>query len=437
MSEYKAPESIWDVEKNLKFDIPLDSDDPRFVDTLTARGQLRYSKILKAIGLNNHYQMKFESEESYNLFCGHRGCGKSTELRNLSKKLHNKDSFFVIFLDALTTLDVNDLKYVDILMALSTELFKALEENNISIKKIHLSNLENWFYQKIKTNDNSNSFSGELTTGIEAKTGIPGLFSIFAKLTTSIKTNATYKEELRKIIKNSFSEFADSFNSFIIAVEDELKKQHMGKKILFIVDGTDRLCEEDSKNLFISNVHQLQSIKSNFIYCAPIHLIHKSNQVNQVFKTFNLPMVKIYEKDGTKNEEAFEVMKKILHSRASKKLFCDGVEDYLIEYSGGNPRELLRLLNYTYQFEDNEYYTMECARQAVKELATDFRRILDTEDYKILIKIDKMDEIQPNNDHVNKLLFDLAIMEYNSFWRKSHPVIRTLSEYKSHDASLR
>ena len=37
------------------------------------------------------------SENRYILFCGHRGCGKSTELNNQVKTFHRPDGYFVVY----------------------------------------------------------------------------------------------------------------------------------------------------------------------------------------------------------------------------------------------------------------------------------------------------------------------------------------------------
>ena len=69
----------------------------------------------------------------------------------------------------------------------------------------------------------------------------------------------------------------------------------------------------------------------------------------------------------------------------------------------------------------------------MKELATDYRRILDEEDYQLLHAIDQGIEPDPNSERVRFLLFNTALLEYNSYWRRSHPAIRTLEGYRRLD----
>ncbi|NJM12172.1 MAG: hypothetical protein HC889_10055 [Synechococcaceae cyanobacterium SM1_2_3] len=39
---YQPPQTLWEVSEKLKFDVPLDADDPRYVDTESARGDFKF-----------------------------------------------------------------------------------------------------------------------------------------------------------------------------------------------------------------------------------------------------------------------------------------------------------------------------------------------------------------------------------------------------------
>jgi hypothetical protein len=56
------------------------------------------------------------------LFTGHVGSGKSTELNKLAT--HLKRQFFIVNLDVRRSLSLSDLSYVDILLGLTTALFR-------------------------------------------------------------------------------------------------------------------------------------------------------------------------------------------------------------------------------------------------------------------------------------------------------------------------
>jgi hypothetical protein len=74
---------------------------------------------------------------------------------------------------------------------------------------------------------------------------------------------------------------------------------------------------------------------------------------------------------------------------------------------------------------------------AIKQLASEYRRFLEPDDYALLAKLDG-DEIHAGNDQrTRRLLYNLALLEYNdASWRRSHPVVRTLEGYQRARAAL-
>lgn len=274
-------------------------------------------------------------------------------------------------------------------------------------------------------------FALNVKAGVEGKTGIPFLSNIFANITTSFNQNSTYKEELRMVIKNSFTQFGDAFNQFIQAAEEAVKAKGRSGGILFIIDGTDRLSGEDSENLFIKDSHQLQYIKSKFIYCAAINLIHEGMQLHHAFDAYVLPMIKVHEKNSeAKVEAGYEAMREMLYKRVDKSLFdSEETVDYIIRHSGGCPREFFKILHYAFRSSETDLFDRQSVEQGVKDLSTDYKRMLEDEDYQLLAKTDREEVKEQNDSRTKKLLYNLALLEYNNFWRQSHPVVRLLPGY--------
>lgn len=427
------PNNIWEADKNLQYNEPLDEKDPRYVHTEKGRGDFSYMKLLRSLGVNHiDYSLASPPGKIYKTFCGHRGCGKSTELKRLRVKLDKEGLFFVVFLDATVGLDNNNLQYPDLFMALARSLTEKLQEKNISLDKVFLSNLETWFNERVSTQVKAKDFALNINAGVEGKTGIPFLSNIFANITTSFKQNSTYKEELRMVIKNSFTQFGDAFNQFILAAEEAVKEKGRPGGILFIIDGTDRLSGEDSENLFIKDSHQLQYIASKFIYCAAINLLHEGMQLHHAFDSYVLPMIKVHEKNSdTKVEAGYETMREMLYKRVDKSLFdSEETVDYIIRHSGGCPREFFKILHYAFRSSKTDLFDRQSTEQGVKDLSTDYKRMLEDEDYLLLAKIDREKVKEQNDSRTKNLLYNLALFEYNNFWRQSHPVVRLLPGYK-------
>ena len=68
-------------------------------------------------------------------------------------------------------------------------------------------------------------------------------------------------------------------------------------------------------------------------------------------------------------------------------------------------------------------------------MANDFRRILIPDDYRLLATIDAGQPPPSDSDRVRYLLYNLALLEDNDFFWRSHPVIGSTQEYlAAHDA---
>ena len=205
------------------------------------------------------------------------GCGKSTELLRTAAFLHHPDRYYVIPLDCLEKLDINNLEYPDVLLALAAALLERLEqEEGIIIDYVFLSRLENWFTKRVEVHNTAlRDFAAEVKAGAKMQTGLLWLGKLFKELTSKINVGSSYREELRLIVRNNFTEFAEAFNQLILASEEKIRSADKGKRILFTVDGTDRLDQKDAPKFFVEDVHQLTQINGLFIYCAPVHLLHQ------------------------------------------------------------------------------------------------------------------------------------------------------------------
>ncbi len=429
---YTVPETIWQVNSELRFDEPLDGPtDPRWVDTAAARGPYSIERFYRLFGVQQG-ELHEAPKQAYHLFYGHRGCGKSTELRRIRHDLHKPELFYVLLIDVASELDVNNLRYQDVLLHLASKLIAQLSSDGVAIEDVHLQRLLEWFFDRIESRAETRSFALELKAGSDVKLGLPLLGRLFGGISTALKNNSSHKDELRRTTQNYFSDFSAAFNLLIEAAKEGLRTARLGNEILFIVDGTDRLREDDARSFFVSDVHQLQQVRGLFVYCAPIHLSYEGPAVHDNFdSTFRLPMVKTENVDGSRNDPGFKAMRHVLERRASPSLFdSTDTADYLIEHSGGHPRDLLRLLQQAFSYAAGDVFTMEAAVQAVKSLSSDFARLLTQEDVRLIARIDRGAEpFGEDSERARSLLYNLALLEYNDFFWRSHPVVRIMPEY--------
>lgn len=431
--------SIWDYRKNFAFDDPLNPGDARLADLNQARGDYNRARLLREFGVDiANNCLRAAPVGKYVLFGGHRGCGKSTELREIAAQLQGRTRYFVVQIDVTKGLDVNNLTYADVALALAEKLAQDAAAAGIDVPAVFLTPLHEWFKQVSHHTAMEKGESAEVKAELEAGGGLPFIGKLLAKLTTAIRTNTTYKTEIRESVRNTFTTFSSIFNSLLNYIREKVIEAGLGKSIIIVIDGTDRLTGEEADALFIRDIHQLRAIQANCIYCAPISVLNEHGQVAQNFDAvFRLPMVKLGEKGRDNNPtqgiaSAWSQMRDFVAKRLPAENF-DSLDtlDLLIGYSGGHPRDLLRLINLCFQEIDEGPINRNVAETAMRRLSADYRRLVRSEDWSLLLEIDRgATSYTPATEQTRRLLYDLVLLEYNSYWWQSHPAVRALPDYQ-------
>jgi Ni2+-binding GTPase involved in maturation of urease and hydrogenase len=429
---YSASIHPLQILQRIEFEEAVGPGDPRFVDTEEARGSPRtLDRIARKFGLNMTSGEFYPATKRHSLLFGHIGCGKTTELLHLSEKLRAGRQLYVVNVDVLNELDRNNLQYADALMALAKGLLATLAVDNVSLEDGATRGLEQWFAEHVKTEDRAKELVAQLETSVKSEIGIPFLAKLFAGFTAAAKTNATYKDSLRIVIRNTFTQFADAFNAFLRSAEASLRDSGKGQRILFVVDSTDKLSSEDTKRFFVDDAEQLLAIEALMLYTAPLSLKYDGIPLGKV-DDIVLPVIKLKERNGSAYAAGCNAMRSMLLRRADQSVFSDpALIDKIVEFSGGHPRELLRLLKLCCEFAEGDKIDPAAVTSAIKALASDYRRFLEPEDYVLLVQMDRESEQHGgNNERTRRLLYRLALIEYNDGgWRRSHPVVRLLEGY--------
>lgn len=234
------------------------------------------------------------------------------------------------------------------------------------------------------------------------------------------------------MIRNTFSELKDAFNTLVESAENALARAKKNARILFVIDGTDKLRGEDTSQFFVRDAEQLISIDAKVVYTAPISLKYEGNLVNKLDADLVLPMIKLQGPGGAPSAEGVAAMRKMLLLRADRSLFASEADiDTLVGLSGGHPRELLRLLKLCCEYAELSTFDAPTIEKAAAQLASEYRRFLEAEDYEFLVKVDRDPTNVTSDARTRKLLYNLALFEYNDgSWRRSHPVVRRLEGYR-------
>jgi hypothetical protein len=426
------------ILQSVEFEDSVGPNDPRFVEMEQARGTPKtLDRLAKKFGLNIATGDFYPPTKRHTLLFGHIGCGKSTELLHFASNLQANGKLYAVAVDVSNELDRNNLQYADVLMALAKGLVEYLQKDEIHLGDQATAGLRDWFAEHVKTEDRAHELSAQMETGAAVEAGLPFIGKLFAKLTTVAKTNATYKDSLRSVIRNTFSQFATAFNEFLRMAEAALKSAQLGERVLFIIDNSDKLSADDTKRFFIDDAERMQSIEALMLYTAPLSLKYDGTPLGKI-DDIVLPVIKLFERNGRRYDVGCQALRDMLLKRADRSVFAEeALINDLVGYSGGHPRELLRLLKLCCEFAEGNVIDRPALNAAVKSLSSDYRRFLEPDDYALLVQMDRESEQHGgNNDRTRRLLYRLALIEYNDGgWRRSHPAVRLLEGYLAANAA--
>ena len=429
--DYQPPSHLLEVLQKIEYEEALSDQDPRYVDSQEARGSEKtFTRLARKFGWDPASNAFFALYEKHILFFGHIGIGKTTELRRYALQLNGSRRFYVVEVDVLAKLDRNNLQYTEVLMAMAETLLERLHGDGFVLGAEALEPLQRWFGNVVETQTTTKELSAELKTVAEGGGGIPGLIKLLATFTAAFKTGSSQKSEWRREIRNDFTSLALAFNTLIRLAEAQLARKGRAEQLLFLIDGTDKMRGDDTQQFFVQDAEQLLAIKTLVIYTAPLHLKVDGRLGGKLDADIVLPMMKLYERDGGRFEAGWRTMSRLLLLRADRCLFASDAEvDRLVEFSGGHPRELLRLLKLCCELAEDRI-DASVVQTAIEKLAADYRYFRKPADYGLLKTIDSNPVDGGNDEQPQQLLHRLALLQYNDgTWRRSHPVVRTLEGY--------
>jgi energy-coupling factor transporter ATP-binding protein EcfA2 len=257
----------------------LDADDPRYVDFSSGRGDegLAAAQCRKRIVRSDSPLVQ--------LLAGHRGCGKSTELRRLKRSLEESKNA-VALLDAETDLDLEDTEPTDILLALIRGLEEELRKQKLQLKAEDLKSFESWFTETVIEKTDRTQFETEIRAEIKAEANVPFFASLMAKFSGWIKRGTDSKTTVRRKLEPQLSQLID--RGALLFQQARNLVQNEGKKdLVVIVDGLDRIALKRRDNgqsshefIFIERGDLLRGFACHTILTVPISLMFSAQASN-------------------------------------------------------------------------------------------------------------------------------------------------------------
>jgi len=365
------------------------------------------------------------------LFTGHRGCGKSTELRRIEKYWQYK--YLTIFLNAEEETDINDLEYIDIYLMVIRQVEETLRSLKITFDKQLLESVEDWFKEVI----NESEQSVALSLNAEASASLGADASFFAKLLFKlkgvIKNSSSQKTIIRETLKKEVTRMKGDIN---LLLSDGLKKLRAKfpnyKGFLVIVDNLDRCPPEVSNKLFFDYAVQLKELHCLMIYTVPISALYSQQGLSNSFDDPHIvPMVNIYQLDRAEypvrfRQEGLDAVAKIVEKRVDVNLLFNSRNELmeLVKASGGHIRQLMQLMQracLTASGRDHAKIQAEDVEYAIKQLQFSFERSLTKKFFTELAYIAVNKEFSDAEDIKVQMLYSTAVLEYNGSDRWNYP----------------
>ena len=442
-NEFQPARTLQEVFNAVDPARPLQSGDPRYVDTSAVRGNENVVTRL-------YETITWSDTATAQLFTGHRGCGKSTELLRLKDRLERAD-YAVVYFEADAVLHLNDVVYTDILIAIARKVVECSEEIGVKVNQKLLDDVLAWFAEVIYEKQNLSEVKAELAN--EFKLSLPKLLSPFAqmmsRITGQLKTGWESKKLIRQRLDPQIEQLIVNVNLLLSETESKLCKK--GKRgLVLIIDNLDRipfrpLSEDGQRNnhdlLYIEHGEHLCALTTHIIYSVPVAMFYspQASVLESVFPdNLIMPMIKTRDRANQAWREGLDVMRTILERRiVLDEVFTTDALDLLVDMSGGYPRDLMLMVRYACHYARDRYprpIDEGAAKRALGRVVSKYHRMIPEDHFPLLAAVHLSKEVTNDNTH-RLMLYNLSILEYMNDippWLDVHPAILRLPNSRWH-----
>jgi hypothetical protein len=279
--------------------------------------------------------LEMNDDAAQYLVAGHRGGGKTTELRRLERRC--MADYTVVWVDTDTALDKFNIGHAEVAVLIGMQVVQRLADVGWKLPK----KLEKELLESLK----KITYQDKVTGGGELQ--LPKLFQdLGAQLKVGFQRETTRTLEVKPVL----GEIINKVNEIIAAAQGQTRK------LLVIVDGLDRKEYSIALEMFSSSL--LTDIQCHIVYAIPIALRY-SPSFKQPMESFtrclDLSNIGVFKCDDmarpTTNPDNVgrHILKEVVQKRLAKlgNAYANLVEpealDLLGEKSGGVMRELVRL----------------------------------------------------------------------------------------------
>ena len=366
------------------------------------------------------------------LFTGHIGCGKSTELLRLKAELQ-ADGFHVVYFQSSQSLDLDDIDITDILLAITREVAQSLESAGIQLKPRYFQNLFTEVAEFLQT---------PLDIGSKAVS-----VGSIGKITTKTKESPKLRRQLKQYLEPRTNGILEAINQELLKPAQKRLKAQGKKGLVVIVDDLNRITnllkpngQYQAEYLFVDRGELLQ-LNCHVVYTIPIFLTF-SNALEKLTNRFGiapkvLPMVAIKQRNGTDYQVGIQLLQQMVMTRAfpgvtweeSQNLITkifDSPEtlERLCKVSGGHLRTLLMLLSNCLQMEDTPI-SRKCVETVIKKNYNQLSLAITPDEWELLKEVQKTKACN-GEERYDVLIHSMFVFEYqdeDGSWFDINPIL--------------
>jgi hypothetical protein len=360
-----------------------------------AHGQYR-QQLEAALALNDHAKL---------LAAGQPGCGKTTMLQSIAQSLVDEGRV-AVFVDLEVHAALQDLGLQELHLAASMELLALIEEGGATVSEGALGQAANLLHRMVG--------------------GDPGA-GLLSERFRGVLRGAHDDPEQRRVLRNLVAADPASTPAALLA---RLLKELAAHRPVVILDGLDKLPPDQARDFFLRDSKPMVDLPGAAVLTIPLSLVYESS-FNVLSERYNnadsavLPAIRLYEFDGdarrrVRFEAGFDVLRRIVTARAepidARAIMPDAV-DRAIEGSGGNIRELARLLQASIvkaYVRRGEFVESQDVEAAIADQRESFRRTLQPRFVPVLKRVRDAFQLDNVDDIGKLLLYGLWVMEYRN-----------------------
>jgi AAA ATPase domain len=419
--------------------------------------EVRGSKIINV--LRRTITRSSSDKSTCQLFTGHVGCGKSTELSRLQKELTD-DGFHVVYFESTQDLDEMDLDLTDIMLAIARRVSESLEDGNISLQpqgfKAFLKGSWKFLQTPVTLEAEGELFGSQASGDTEGNVEVSLPFGI-AKITAKIKNDPDLRSKLRQYMEPQTNKMLELINKEIIEIAIDQLRQRDKKGLVVIVDNLDRIVYRPKmadrmlpEYIFIDRGDDLRKLNCHLVYTLPLGLIFGSeseilkNRLGGGVDPKVLPMVPVNNRDGSECVEGMDLLRQMVMSRAfpdvlpeertaliTKVFDSPETLDRLCRVSGGHLRNLMGMLFGCLQ-QDDPPISQYVLQSVIRSSRDTLKKGIDNYKWELLFKVVKEQSINGDKEYQD-LLRNLWVFEYVDIqgnWFALNPLLMETDKFK-------